>query len=279
MKQLFFLVSFLLAFQCCVAQTNIDFGLHAGLSVYSGDLSPQPAGFSFDDLGYTGGAFFRFQFASWLAFRTGLNYTHVRAEDSRGSSVNLGLNFRNNIFELNGVLEITPYNVGYYSSRVVIVPYLAVGAGAFAFNPKTERNGEIINLQPLGTEGQGIVGNEPLYNRLAIAYPFGVCIRFIRNDNVSVGVEILGRVLSTDYIDDVSGTEIRVGDILDNRGEEVLNISNPRLSSNTNPDLTYRRGGFFNDFYYVASLTVSWRIQRGNTVYRPGKKGVICPRF
>lgn len=279
MKQYFTLFCFLLGVGAAEAQMNIDVGMSGGIAVYSGDLSPKEVGFSLEDLGSAGSVFLRFQFTDWIGLRTSLAYAYLNADDRRSGNVFRNLNFQTNIYEAAGILEIAPTNIGYYDSKSVFVPYLAIGVGVFGFNPKTMVNGELVELRPLGTEGQGLPGYDDFYRTTALNFPFGLGIRFITNDRLSLGVEVMGRKLQTDYLDDVSGTSVRYGDILDNRGELAARLSNPNLSPDSNPDQRYIRGGKFNDFYYLATLNISYRIQSGKTVYKPGKKGVICPRF
>ncbi|MEO0340755.1 MAG: DUF6089 family protein [Bacteroidota bacterium] len=261
------------------AQTNVDFGIIGGTTLYSGDLSPVPAGFTLDDLGLSGGIFLRYQFKKWIAFRPGLTFVQLKGEDRRPADRFLGLNFQTNVYELSGIFEISPVSIGYYSSNTVVVPYLAMGIGAFRFNPTATYGGVTYDLQPLGTEGQGLEGRPALYSRLGVNIPIGGGIKFVINDNITIGYELMGRILRTDYIDDVSGTSVRYGDLLENRGEASAIASSPNLSPETNPDFTYSRGGNFNDFYFLSMLHVSFRFRNGDSVYRPGKKGVMCPRF
>lgn len=280
MKQFFTLACLLLITNIqAKAQVNVDFGVSGGLAVYSGDLSPKEVGFSFEDLGPSAGAFLRFQFTQWIGLRTSISYAYVNADDRRSGNTYRDLNFQTNILEFAGILEISPTNVGYYDSKSVFVPYLAIGVGVFAFNPKTMYNEELIELRPLGTEGQGLPNYPDYYSRMSLDFPFGIGVKFVANDRVTVGFEILGRKLQTDYLDDVSGTSVRYGDLLENKGELTAKLSNPRLSPTTSPDTRYIRGGNFNDFFYLATFNVAYRIQSGYAVYKPGKKGVICPRF
>ncbi|GAB5553533.1 MAG: hypothetical protein Sapg2KO_31240 [Saprospiraceae bacterium] len=280
MKRLLIWISLFFFFTPGHTQSNIDFGILGGISLYSGDLSPEDIGFSFSDLGPAAGAFVRFQFTDWVGLRTGLTYAHLGTEDARSALRNRAVSFETDIFELSGIIEISPFNIGYYSSEAVIVPYLAIGIGAFRFNPQTEVNGQMIDLQPLGTEGQGLPGYPDRYSLNSINFPFGLGVRFVISDQLSVGLDVIGRKLQTDYIDDVSSISVRYGDILENKGVDVARISAPSVNPDSaSPDLTYQRGGPFNDFFYIASLNVSYRISSGSQIYKPGKKGISCPRF
>lgn len=280
MKKLLAWISLFFFFTPAHTQTNIDFGVLGGIALYSGDLSPEDIGFSLDDLGPAAGAFVRFQFKDWVGLRTGVTFLQLGTDDARVGRTDRAGSFETNIFEFSGVLEISPFNLGYYSSEAVVVPYLAIGASVFRFNPRTEVNGQMLDLQPLGTEGQGLPGYPERYSLTSFNFPFGLGVRFVISDQLSIGVEVLGRKLQTDYIDDVSSGRVRYGDILENRGVEVARISAPNIDPNTaSPNLTYQRGGPFNDFYYVGNVNISYRIRSGSSIYKPGKKGVVCPRF
>lgn len=279
MRQYLTLFCFLFVWDVCKAQTNIDFGVSAGLAIYSGDLSPKEIGFSFEDLGPAGSIFLRFQFKDWIGLRTNLAYAYLNADDRRSGNLFRNLNFQTNIYEASGILEISPINVGYFDSKSVFVPYLAIGAGIFGFNPKTMIDGELVELRRIGTEGHGLPGYDDYYSETALNFPFGLGVKFVTSDRLSFGFEVLGRKLQTDYLDDISGTSVRYGDILENKGSLAARLSNPNLSTDTNPNSRYIRGGEFNDFYYLAMFSFAYRIQSGNTIYKPGKKGVICPRF
>lgn len=258
---------------------NLDIGVHGGLSLYSGDLSPQPAGFSLDDLGPSGGMFLRWQISKWLALRPTLTYAYLQSDDLKNGNSNRGLNFRTNVFEFTGVLEISPVSISYYSSKTVIVPYLMVGGGFYRFNPKAEYEGQVMELQPLGTEGQGLPGYGPRYSLTDRSYPFGLGIKFVLDDQIIIAFELASRKLETDYLDDVSDTRVRYGDILDNRGPIAAQFSAPNFPPDTDPNRTYTRGGDQKDSFFTTHLSVAYRFQRRGTIYRPGKKGVICPRF
>jgi len=97
----------------------------------------------------------------------------------------------------------TSYNADY--NRWVISPYAGAGIGLFHFNPKTWYKGEEIELQPLGTEGQGIKPYGEKYSLTGLILPFSLGIRFIDPGRVySVGIDFTYTYTFTDYLDDVS---------------------------------------------------------------------------
>lgn len=83
-------------------------------------------------------------------------------------------------------------------------PYVFAGLSGFYFNPQTQYQGQWIDLQPLGTEGQ-IMEHGKGYNRYQLAIPFGLGFRWAISPRVHAGLEFGARKTFTDYLDDVSG--------------------------------------------------------------------------
>jgi len=82
--------------------------------------------------------------------------------------------------------------------------YTFAGIGGFYFNPKGEdQYGNWVALQPIGTEGQTINGQDKRYNRYSLAIPFGLGIKIGLNRKWDLGFEYGIRYTLTDYIDDV----------------------------------------------------------------------------
>lgn len=82
--------------------------------------------------------------------------------------------------------------------------YLLGGIGVMFFNPKALYNGNWLNLQELGTEGQGLPGMPSPYKLNTIVMPYGFGIGKDINRQWSVNAELMFRLTFTDYIDDVS---------------------------------------------------------------------------
>lgn len=83
--------------------------------------------------------------------------------------------------------------------------YALAGVGGFYFNPQADYNGQLVNLQPLGTEGQGIPGNPPKYSLFNVCIPFGMGASLRLPLNFKLSGEFLYYYTFTDYLDDVSG--------------------------------------------------------------------------
>lgn len=87
-----------------------------------------------------------------------------------------------------------------------ISPYAVFGIGFFSFKPQAKLNGRWIDLQPLRTEGQGFAefpGNK-IYKLKQINIPIGLGVRFEISPVFNTRIELVHRILKTDYLDDVS---------------------------------------------------------------------------
>jgi hypothetical protein len=280
MKKLLLALALFLPF--CGFSQDLDFGITGGISLYSGDLSPKELAIYPNDYGLAGGVFLRQRFSRFLGVRAGLTLAKVMG-DERNNGVNAarGLNFQSNITEFSLLGEIHLFHIGYARNKTVISPYFAFGLGMFAFNPKINFNGQIQELRPLTTEGQGLAGYPNRYNLTQFNIPFGGGVNILINDRLTIGAEIIMRSTLTDHLDDVSDAMVKYGDILTQRSELSARISNPLLDpTNTeNLEFTYSRGGKYNDWYIIPALTLSWRIKssgRSRSVY---SRYMECPRF
>lgn len=122
------------------------------------------------------------------------------------------LSFQSSLFEIRLSVEAHPtYLFNWYIDGKAprISPYLSAGLGFFYFNPKAKYAGKWYNLHQLHTEGQGFPGSASrLYSLKQIAIPIGIGLRYELSDLFNMHLEIMHRILFTDYLDDVSTTYI-----------------------------------------------------------------------
>lgn len=222
------------------AQYRWDFGVGAGFSNYLGEIGGEEEerrDFIFDmklnRTQYVVGGFARYKFTPTFSFNLGVNYGRIRANDYNSENparVARNLSFRNNIFEVSGRAEITLFYAndvsgkGYYNPDFKIYGFL--GAGVMHHNPKveyygdlTEFNGELIELQPLQTEGED-------YKRWQFTLPAGLGLYFTHKKIHRFGWEIGYRTTFTDYIDDVS-TEYVAFDDPNSLAAQLANRTTP----------------------------------------------------
>ncbi len=115
------------------------------------------------------------------------------------------LSFRSPIVEASGMLELSLNRfTGIKKKRWT--PYVFGGIGVFYFNPQAKYDGKWVNLQPLGTEGQGLpeYPDRHKYSNIAVCFPLGAGFRVLTYKSWVMGFEAACRFTTTDYIDDVS---------------------------------------------------------------------------
>lgn len=162
----------------------------------------------------------RYKLKRWMNVTGKFNYLLLKGDDAASSNParqNRNLNFKSNVFELSGRIEI-----GYQSSKTggnkygIKRNYSAaarklthnffgfIGLGTFYYNPKgLDASGNYVKLRPLHTEGQGLPGGPKQYSNVSICIPVGLFYKLNIKKIWSIGIELAWRKTFTDYIDDV----------------------------------------------------------------------------
>ncbi|MBC7383999.1 MAG: outer membrane beta-barrel protein [Bacteroidia bacterium] len=199
---------------------HIEVGLLLGASNYMGDLSNETIVLKETHLS---GAFFgRYNFSPRFAVKGFIGYGRVSGDDKNFVAAKRtyegiadvefnkmrNLNFYTDIYEFSVHAEynLLPNDLKYYSARPFL-PYVFAGIGVFNFNPKTKFMGKTIELQPLGTEGQGSTNYNSFkkYALTTICIPVGIGFRQKIGDDFFLGFEAGLRFTTTNYMDDVGG--------------------------------------------------------------------------
>lgn len=200
------LVSGVAAGQRQTKLSRSEIGLMLGGSYYIGDLNAMK---HFKNTNLAGGILYRFNIHSRLSFRANFTYGSVEGYDSDASRdvlVNRNLSFQSELYELGSGIEFSyfPFQIGH--DRYRGTAYLLAELALVHINPTTEYNGETIELQPLGTEGQGTSASDKSnYALNQLAVPLGIGFRVSLGKRASIGMEYGIRFLFTDYLDDVGG--------------------------------------------------------------------------
>jgi len=253
----------------------IDIGLNFGAMFYSGDLATSDLRQMVQETRPAFGMFCRLAHSRQFSTRFNLNFGAVQGDDARTQYAKRGLSFESKIWEFNVIGEWHAIRVR-HTEYSFTFPYVFGGVGFFHFNPKANVDGELVELQPLGTEGQGLPSYADKYNRLQPSFPIGAGIKVI-NRKFTVGVEAGGRYLFTDYLDDVGGARVNHRDIFEGNGPLAARLSNPTLGGDEGVDQDYRRGGELKDWYYMMNITLSFNF--GQAIYKMLRDPVPCPRW
>jgi hypothetical protein len=118
------------------------------------------------------------------------------------------LSFKSKITDFQLTVEFHPLFLKNYDEDEppVFSPYVVAGIGYFSFDPQAELNGQWYALQPLHLEGQGFkeYPGRKNYSLSQINFPVGIGVKYEINSFLNARLEIVHRILTTDYLDDVS---------------------------------------------------------------------------
>ena len=265
----------------------LEYGLGVGGSVYWGDMNAPDFGSNISNLNFAVQAVVKLNFSKYIAVRGNLLYGKLSGDDANSYLVwqkQRNLDFNSTLIELAilGEYHLFGYNFG---EENPVSPYLTAGLGAFYFNPTTKLNGVTYELQPLGTEGQGLPGYSSKYSRLSLAITFGAGAKFKVNDRINVSVDILARKTFTDYIDDLSTDYVAYEELAAGNGVIAANLGN-RIGEYLGQDEpvsvqtgTQRGGSDVADYYFTGMVTITFKLNRNVNLFGSHKHRTDCPKF
>lgn len=214
-------------------RSRSSFGFMVGGSYYIGDLNHF---YHFRRTNLSAGVIYRYYLNSRLALRGGIRYGTVEGYDSDAKNSfqqNRNLSFQSDIYEVTGGLEFNYKNYKLGNTDYFFSPYMFIDLGVFRMNPQTEYNGELIDLQPIGTEGQGSsLSDKNPYNLTQLVIPLGVGFKMNLGKKAAVSFEYGIRKTFTDYLDDVgAGNYIDPTELAQENGDIASRLSDPSLGS------------------------------------------------
>jgi len=212
----------LLVLTSVFGQRGWEAGAWSGVSYYLGDLNTN---YDLSKSGFGTGLAGRYNFNPRVAFRFGLNYSRISADDQFSDNIYeraRNLSFRSDVYDMGGRVEFNFMTFRHGSRDEFFSPYFFTGLGLFRFNPKAYYNEEWVELQPLGTEGQDI---DAEYQLTSVNFQYGGGIKISLNYLWSLNLEFAGHSAFTDYLDDVSGTYPDKTYIRRLRGQRAVNLS------------------------------------------------------
>lgn len=235
-------------------QTDFEIGISAGTSWYNGDVNPY-VHFGRDYMNRAFGLSLRRNLNQRFAIRWQFNYGEISANDILSSTSfrrNRNLNFYSPIIEFSNTVEFNFLTWDALIEKYRFSPYTFIGLGGFYFNPTTEVENSIFELQPIATEGRS-------YSRINVAIPFGIGLKLALSDRILFGAEWGLRRTFTDYIDDVSGfypAQEEISGLAEDLSDRSLEQAGP---DGTNWG-TQRGNPLSKDWYTFALATLSVRI-------------------
>ncbi|MHA4842747.1 DUF6089 family protein [Flavitalea antarctica] len=243
------------------SQQRVHVTAFGGFANYSGDL--QTKRLTLDQSHGTFGLGLKLDITNHFSARAGFNYGRLEGNDKKNEGLlkARNLNFQTGIVEGNLMIEYTLLDL----SEKKFSPFAFAGVAIYHFNPYTyDTLGNRINLQPLGTEGQGLAQypDRKPYNLTQFAIPFGAGVKLRVSDNVVLSYEIGLRKLFTDHLDDVSNTYVDQTLLNQARGPRAVEMAyrGGELKDgdpNYPADGTTRGGPKYKDWYYFTGVGIS----------------------
>lgn len=286
---------------------GLDVGIDGGFSGFLGDLGGanyigRPLFFDLETslLKPAGSLHFRYYMGQRFSLKGSFTYSGLAGNDSLIQPTTQfspewfrwyrNLSFQSSLIEgaVTGEFNLKRFEPG--SKRYRFAPYLLAGIGIMHFNPKTGYNGNLVELQPLHTEGQGFDSlNRKGYSLIQPVFPVGFGLRYNISETLIFGFEYRNYFTLTDYIDDVS-TEYVSQDQFNNHFSDpsvaALAYEISRRSDELDPEGIYgyvtgpgqQRGDGNKDQYLMIQVSLSYLIFN-NSISSSGfgKRNFIFP--
>ncbi len=266
---------------------SLEVGPQLGGMLYTGDLDPKQFGENYKNLKPTVGLHLKYNHNDYFNLRLNLVRGSVQGRDELSGQewqLRRNLSFETSITELSLLIENNIFGFSTNASKDKIFTIHAfAGIGVFKFNPRTLYDGQYVDLQPLGTEGQGMAGYEEKYSLTQLAIPMGIGLKFRLSEQLSLGLELSSRFLFTDFLDDISGNYVSHEELLAGNGQLAAALAK-REAEYTGIDAPYteetgsKRGqADVNDYYSTGMLTISYHFSGAKLFGGSGKTN--CPSF
>lgn len=269
MKKFVQIITLALLLPFAASAQHLEAGILVGMSNYLGDLSNNSGNVYLKETKPAFGALVKYNFNDLFAARLGVNYSWVAGRDANVSNDEFvrqrNLSFRSSVLEFALIGEINIPGYQPYALSRPFSPYLFVGIAAAKFNPKTRYEGNWVELQPLGTEGQGLpqYPERDEYALTTLAIPFGIGVKYALTDQINLGLELGARRTFTDYLDDVSSSYVSYPELLAGNGALAAALGN-RTGELTGGEPvivetgTQRGDSTGQDWYFILGATVTY---------------------
>jgi hypothetical protein len=265
-KIVFSLLLLITSISSSVNGQSREMGIMLGVMNYKGDL--QKATYASENNLPGFGFLYRRSYSNHWAFKTAISYGHIKADDAQSDDAfnqNRNLNFKSSILEGTGQFEFNFFPYQTANPSTIFTPYMSVGLSVFRFNPKAYYNGGYVELQPLGTEGQGTLANpdKDLYKRTNLAFVFGGGFKWKIGRRWSVVLESIVRKTYTDYLDDVSGVYADPNAIRVEYGKTAYYLSDRSIVKNKAGNIGRQRGDNTNrDWYHFTGIQFTYTLSK-----------------
>lgn len=265
MKRVLFLLLIILSISDTKAQKS-ELGIFLGTSYYLGDLNPS-SHFALPQS--AGGVLYRYNLNPRWAYKVTALFGNIAGSDKETNGNNpRNLSFRSPISEISAQLELNFFKLYNILDKNPFSPYLFLGFSAFSYNPQANYNDHWYDLQPLGTEGQGLAGEPKRYSLTNVSFPFGFGFKVNFLTRFSFGAEWGLRKTFTDYLDDVSTTYYNPITLATERSPETAILAD--RSSAVHQTGSARGNSTTKDWYSFAGIWLTFKLSND---------GDSCPAY
>jgi hypothetical protein len=208
-----------------------EVGVFGGGSYYVGELNKK----HFIASSPAAGVVYRYNFTKRFNVRVTGMYGEITGTDAASNNqneINRNLNFSSTVLELGVGGEINWFDYRITDMKYPISPYFFYQFAYTRINPTTTLNGNEVDLQPLGTEGQQAneAGNRP-YQLNQFTIPLGIGVKINVRDRLAISVEYGIRKTFTDYLDDVSGSYMNSDQLMRQNGPIAAELANRSVAA------------------------------------------------
>lgn len=285
LNRLIIIVLFLFFNQNIYSQ-YIEFGGSLGGTTYQGDISHYSSKLSIQGAKLLNSVHLGYHFNEYFSMKVRYSSTTIGAYDSESNDPTRrkrNLHFKTSINEWAIINDIELIDIIKQFRNFNLKPFISFGASYFKFNPQARYKADWVDLQPLGTEGQGLPGEKKPYNQHQIGLILGAGLKYNINNNFIISFEISPRITFTDYLDDVSSAYPDLALLRQTRGDIAADMS---YRSNLLPDYSpsetslngvARGNNKDNDWYIFNSFTVAYKFDpylwmKKRRSFRQGRK-------
>lgn len=282
MKRLFTLLLISCSVATAFGQKSVDAGIMIGASNYIGELSPTATSNYHFAFGLVG----RYNINDHFSLKGSAFYGHISGADSLQTKQDLrnrNLSFKSFLFEFSAEVEwnLWAFDPVGRNGKKAFTPFAFIGIGVYKYNPLAYFANPLtgkkqwVELQPIGTEGQGTTQfqDRKKYALTQVSFPIGGGFKVRVARGWTLAVEYGLRKTYNDYLDDVSTTYVEpdildqnYGTLKDGGYSSVLadRSSQEVKNSRTYDPLTFKGGTRGNpktkDWYAYGGITITYTI-------------------
>ena len=260
--------------QALLSQSRLGIYSGYGTTWYYGDLNDRLLT-SKELFGHYWNAGFIYRLGNRSSISFNYNSAFIEGADSlaiHSYNRKRNLHFQSDIDDVSLRYEYQIFKKSFTRRKQLLMPYIIIGIGALHHNPIAIKNGNEVELQPLGTEGQFIEGGQypKPYKLYQVSAPAGIGVEARLSNAFSLRFELINHWTFFDYLDDISTVFADSTKLSQTpNGQLAVELAN-NFQKGYPTDGVGRGNQKNNDTYVTAGFSIVYRIVNGN---QRGMKG------